>query len=113
MVQEYFSRIPGVAAAQAGYANGTAGNPSYRDVCTGTTGHAETVRVAYDPARVSLEALAVQFFMIIDPLSVNRQGNDARTQYRTGMYCKDPADRPVLARVMAGVQARVKERVAV
>nr|MCR5257076.1 peptide-methionine (S)-S-oxide reductase MsrA [Desulfovibrio sp.] len=112
-VQEYFSRIPGVASTEAGYANGVAVNPSYRDVCTGETGHAETVRVAYDPARVSLETLAVQFFRIIDPVSVNRQGNDRGTQYRTGMYYKDPADRPVLARVMAGVQARMKERVAV
>ena len=112
-VQEHFSRIPGVAETQAGYANGTARHPSYREVCTGKTGHAETVRVTYNPALVSLETLAVQFFKIIDPLSVNRQGNDIGTQYRTGMYYADPADRPVLARVMAGVQANVKGHVAV
>ena len=112
-VQEYFSRIPGVAETQAGYANGTARHPSYREVCTGKTGHAETVRVTYNPALVSLETLAVQFFKIIDPLSVNRQGNDIGTQYRTGMYYADPADRPVLASVMAGVQASVQGQVAV
>ena len=112
-VQEYFSRIPGVAETQAGYANGSARHPSYREVCTGKTGHAETVRVTYNPALVSLETLAVQFFAIIDPLSVNRQGNDAGTQYRTGMYYADPADRPVLASVMAGVQASVQGKVAV
>ena len=112
-VQEHFSRIPGVAETQAGYANGTARHPSYREVCTGKTGHAETVRVTYNPALVSLETLAVQFFKIIDPLSVNRQGNDTGTQHRTGMYYADPADRPVLARVMAGVQANVKGHVAV
>lgn len=75
-VEEYFSRIPGVYDAVSGYANGTTENPTYEEVCTGKTGHAETVKVRYDPSIVSLESLAKQYFKIINPLSVNQQGND-------------------------------------
>lgn len=112
-VEEYFSRIPGVLHVVSGYANGNTENPSYEEVCTGTTGHAETVRITYDPARVSLKTLAVQFFRIIDPVSVNRQGNDIGSQYRTGMYYTDAADRDVLAAVMAGVQQTCDQSLAV
>lgn len=80
-VEEYFSLIPGVADATSGYANGHTENPSYDDVCHRNTGHAETVRVTYDPSIISLKTLVEQLFEIIDPLSVNRQGNDFGTQY--------------------------------
>ncbi len=103
-VEEYFSRIPGVLSTTAGYANGIRENPTYREVCTGRTGHAETVRVAYDPHTIPLRTLAAQFFKIIDPVSVNRQGNDVGSQYRTGMYYTDAADKAVLSAVMAEVQ---------
>ena len=93
-VEEYFSRVPGVVDAVSGYANGTVENPAYEQVCGGDTGHAETVRVAYDPAVVSLGTLVGQLFRIIDPLSVNRQGNDVGEQYRTGVYFTDEADLP-------------------
>lgn len=105
-VEEYYSRIPGVLEAIPGYANGTTKNPSYEQVSTGTTGHAETVRVVYDPARVDLETLARQFFKIIDPFSVNRQGNDRGSQYRSGIYYRDEADRAVLAKIMAAEQVK-------
>ena len=75
-VEEYFSRIPGVEEATVGYANGSTENPDYESVCSGQTGHAETVHVRYDPQKVSLATLTRQFFKIIDPLSVNRQGNE-------------------------------------
>lgn len=104
-VAEYFSRIPGVMEAEAGYANGETKNPGYEDVCRGDTGHAETVRVRYDPEVVSLEILTDRFFQIIDPTSRNRQGNDVGTQYRTGIYYVDPLDRPVLKQVMDRVRA--------
>ena len=103
-VEEYFSRIPGVLSTTAGYANGIRENPTYREVCTGRTGHAETVRVAYDPHTIPLRTLAAQFFKTIDPVSVNRQGNDVGSQYRTGMYYTDAADKAVLSAVMAEVQ---------
>ena len=88
-VEEYFSLVPGVADAVSGYANGSVANPTYEQVCSGATGHAETVRVTYDPAVVSLKTLVEQLFAIIDPLSVNRQGNDVGSQYRTGIYYVD------------------------
>ena len=103
-VEEYFSRIPGVTETSVGYANGHTPRPTYREVCDGDTGHAEAVLVRYDPLRVSLDLLARQFFKIIDPTSVNRQGNDVGTQYRTGIYYNDAADRNVLAVIMAEEQ---------
>ena len=105
-VEEYFSRIPGVVATSAGYANGHTPSPDYRAVCTGQTGHAETVRVQYDPGKVNLATLVRHFFSIIDPFSVNRQGNDVGTQYRTGLYYADAADRDELAALMAEEQAK-------
>lgn len=104
-IEEYFSRIPGVADVQVGYANGTTEDPSYEQVCTGTTGYAETARIAYDPSIVSLETLTRQFFKVIDPTSVNRQHNDVGSQYRTGVYYTDEADLPVLQEVFDEVQS--------
>ena len=89
-VEEYFSRITGVHEVTVGYANGSKANPSYEEVCSGNTGHAETVHVLYDPRVVRLKTLAQQFFKIINPLSSNRQGNDVGTQYRTGIYYANP-----------------------
>ena len=74
-VEEYFSRIPGVCDTECGYANGTRSNPTYEEVCSDTTGFAETVRIMYNPDIVALRILVRQFFKIIDPVSVNRQGN--------------------------------------
>lgn len=103
-VAEYYSRIPGVASAVSGYANGTVENPTYEQVCSHTTGHAETVRVTYDPAIISLKTLTTQLFRIIDPLSVNRQGNDVGDQYRTGVYYTDEADLPTIQAVFEAEQ---------
>ena len=85
-VEEYFSRIPGVAGAVSGYANGRVERPTYEQVCSDTTGFAEAVRISYDPDVVTLRILIRQFFEIIDPVSVNRQGNDRGSQYRTDVY---------------------------
>lgn len=112
-VEEYFSRIPGVYEAESGYANGTTENPSYEDVCYRNTGHAETVHVRYDPDLVSLKTLTEQYFKIVDPLSVNRQGNDAGSQYRTGVYYTDEADLPVLEAVFAAEQEKHDQQLAV
>ena len=112
-VAEYFSRIPGVPDVTVGYANGTTENPTYEQVCSGKTGHAEVVHIRYDPHIVSLKTLAEQFFKIINPISLNRQGNDVGSQYRTGMYYVNDADNIVLASVMADVQKKYDKPLAV
>ena len=112
-VEEYFSRIHGVVDLTVGYANGTTEKPTYEQVCSGKTGHAEAVHIRYDPQAVSLKTLAEQFFKIINPISVNRQGNDAGSQYRTGMYFLTAEDKAILASVMAGVQKKYGKPLAV
>ncbi|WP_315506362.1 peptide-methionine (S)-S-oxide reductase MsrA [Pyramidobacter piscolens] len=110
-VEEYFSRIPGVRDAVSGYANGQTENPTYEEVCSGLTGHAETVRVSYEPRVVSLETLTEQFFQIIDPTVRDRQGNDAGRQYRTGVYYADAAERGSLERIFAAEQKKYKQKI--
>lgn len=105
-VEEFFSRVPGVRSVSSGYANGGTLNPTYEDVCSQRAGHAETVHVRYAPETVSLKTLTELFFTIIDPTSVNRQGNDRGVQYRTGIYFTDPADQSVIASVMQAESAK-------
>ena len=90
--EHYFKMIKGVVGTTVGYANSIIENPSYKDVCSGDTLAAETVKVDYDPSSVSLEFLTRMFFHAIDPTSLNRQGNDIGTQYRTGIYYTDNED---------------------
>ena len=87
-VEKFFEQFDGVIATEVGYANGPDEAPSYEDVCR-SSGHAETVKVVYDESRLSLTELLNFYFMVIDPLSVNKQGNDRGIQYRTGIYCTD------------------------
>jgi len=109
-VEAYFSRIPGVYDVTVGYANGDTENPTYEEVCTKSTGHAETVHVLYDPQTVHLQTLTEQFFSIIDPLSVNKQGNDVGSQYRTGIYYTDQADVETLEAVMKQVAEKYDQK---
>ncbi len=88
-VEEYFSRIEGVLDTVSGYANGKTDNPSYEDVSHHNSGHAEAVKIDYDESVVSLPELLIHLFRIIDPTSLNRQGNDKGVQYRTGVYYTD------------------------
>jgi peptide-methionine (S)-S-oxide reductase len=81
-----FSRVRGVLDVENGYSNGHVKQPSYEDVCTGDTGHAEVVHLVYDPAQVSLQQLLGVFFSIHDPTTLNRQGDDVGPQYRSGVY---------------------------
>lgn len=85
-VEAAFRRVPGVVSTEAGYEGGTMESPSYRDVCTGRTGHAETVRVVYDAAKVRYEELLDVFWGCHDPTTLNRQGPDFGTQYRSAIF---------------------------
>ena len=111
--EHYFKMVNGVVETQVGYANGHTENPTYQDVCTDKTGFAETVRVVYDHEVISLEFLTEMYFKAIDPTSVNQQGHDKGTQYRTGIYYTDEEDVPTLQAVYNQVQAQVKLRLAV
>ncbi len=92
-VEVAFRQVPGVRNAEAGYEGGTLSNPSYKDVCTGRTGHAEVVEVTYDPARVSFDDLVDVFFTSHDPTTLNRQGPDVGTQYRSAIFYHDEEQR--------------------
>jgi peptide methionine sulfoxide reductase msrA/msrB len=105
-VQAYMARIYGVASTTVGYANGQTASPTYEDVLHRGTGHAETVHVRYDPARVSLRPLLEAFLDIIDPTVRDRQGNDVGSQYRTGIYYGDPGDLEVIEQVLAEEQKK-------
>jgi len=88
-----FERVKGVGAVVSGYAGGTIPNPSYRQVCSGTTGHAEVIQVDYDPAQVSFDTLLDLFFASHDPTTLNRQRADTGTQYRPGIFCHSSEQR--------------------
>ena len=111
--EHFFKLIDGVVETQVGYANGTVENPTYEQVCTHTTGHAETVRVVYDPERIGLEFLLDMYFKAIDPTLEDQQGHDVGPQYRTGIYYTDPADLPAIDKAYADEQARYEEPLAV
>ncbi len=112
-VEKYMASVRGVVGAEAGYANGTSKSPTYGDVSTGRTGHAETVRVDYDPSVAPLPFLLELFYKAIDPTSLNQQGNDVGTQYRSGIYYTNPADRPVIERSLAELQEQYDKPIAV
>jgi len=95
-VEEYMSRIDGVVETKVGYANGHTENPTYEEVCTNTTGHAEACYIKYDENILPLEELLNRFWRIIDPTLLNRQGPDIGSQYRTGIYYIDEDDLPTI-----------------
>ena len=99
--EHFFKLIDGVTDTQVGYANGTVENPSYEQVCTHKTGHAETVKVVYDPEKIGLEFLLDMYFKAIDPTLEDQQGHDVGPQYRTGIYYTDLADLPIIEKRVA------------
>ncbi len=112
-MEAYMARVYGVADATVGYANGNTENPSYEDLVYKNSGHAETVHLLYDPERVSLEDILGYYFKVIDPTSLNKQGNDRGVQYRTGIYYTNEKDLPVIETVMKSVQAKYNKPLAV
>ena len=100
-----FSELQGVAAVQSGYAGGDVENPSYKAVCTGRTGHAEVVQVTFDPAVISYEDLLRVFFTIHDPTTLNRQGADTGTQYRSVIFFADVAQEEAARKIIAEFEA--------
>jgi len=112
-LEKYFSQIPGVTGTKVGYANGKTVNPTYEEVCTGTTGFAETVEVKYDPSKISLNTLLKAYFSVIDPTSLNKQGNDIGTQYRTGIYYTNPSDEKIMKDFIVQEQKKYKKPIVV
>mgnify|MGYP000853974013 FL=1 len=111
--EKYLGLINGVVKTEVGYANGNTENPSYEDVCRRNTGHAETVKVVYNPKVIDLETLLKLFYKAIDPVAINRQGYDIGTQYRTGVYYVDKEDEAVIKESLNELQKEYKEPLAV
>ncbi len=93
-VEAAFRQVPGVVEVAVGYGGGTLPDPTYRDVCSGRTGHAEVVEVDYDPAKVAFDRLLDVFWQVHDPTTLNRQGPDVGTQYRSAIFVHDADRRP-------------------
>lgn len=104
--EHYFKQIEGVLNTEVGFANGHTENPTYKEVYTDTTGYAETVRIQYDDTVADLEFLLQMFFKAIDPTSLNKQGHDEGTRYRTGVYYTDDNDLPIIQQVFAQEQQK-------
>jgi peptide-methionine (S)-S-oxide reductase len=99
-LEAVFDQLNGVISVESGYSNGHVPNPTYRQVCGGNTGHAEVVRLTFDPSVISFRALLDVFFTIHDPTTLNRQGNDIGTQYRSGIYFHSPEQERIAHQVI-------------
>ena len=110
-LEAVYEKVEGVTAVASGYANGHVERPSYEQVCGGHTGHAEVVRSGFDTAKISLREILEIFFVIHDPTTLNRQGIDVGTQYRSGIYFHDEAQQAVAREVLAEVNAHHGGRV--
>ena len=111
--EHFFKQIEGVVDTEVGYANGITENPTYKEVCTDKTQFAETVHVIYNPQIVGLRFLLNMYFKAIDPISVNRQGHDVGSQYRTGIYYTDNNDVKIIDEVYSEQQALYEQKLAV
>lgn len=110
-VEEFFSRVNGVINTEVGYANGRMKNPTYEDVCYGNTYFAEVCVVDYDEEKLSLEEILNKFWSIIDPTTLNRQGNDVGSQYRTGIYYVDKADEEIILQNLDNLQKKYIKKI--
>ncbi len=110
-LEAVYELVDGVLAVESGYANGQVPQPTYEQVCGGDTGHVEVVKVSFDADRITLREVLEIFFTIHDPTTLNRQGNDVGTQYRSGIYWADPAHEAVARDVRAEADAANRGRV--
>ena len=111
--EKYLSNIGGIIETDAGYANGTTQNPTYEEVCDGNTGYAETVRVVYDTQKASLPFILNLYYDVIDPTTINRQGGDVGSQYRTGIYYTDEEDKEIIQQSILNLRVRHDRPIAI
>ena len=104
-LEAVYDRVEGVLDVESGYSNGAVSQPTYEQVCSGRTGYAEVVKIQFDASRISLREILEIFFVIHDPTTLNRQGNDVGTQYRSGIYVHHPAQETVARGVIAHIAA--------
>lgn len=104
-LEAVYDQVKGVQSVESGYMGGHVQNPTYRAVCTGQTGHAEVIQITYDPQVVAFKDLLDVFFTIHDPTTLNRQGNDVGTQYRSAIYYHSPEQKAVAEQTIAAVNA--------
>ncbi len=104
-MQDLIRRVPGVISTRVGYAGGEIENPTYRDICTGRSGHAEAIEIVFDPARLTYRRLLEFFFQIHDPSTLDRQGNDRGTQYRSAIFYADQRQKETAEAVIRAVDA--------
>lgn len=111
--EKYFSVVSGIVTTDVGYANGNTENPTYEEVCYNNTGHAETVRILYNPLEISLEFILNLYYEVINPISINRQGGDRGPQYRTGIYYVDDEDREIIINSIKNLQKKYDKPIAI
>ncbi len=111
--EKYLENIPGVLSTEVGYANGNTVNPTYKEVCYNNTGHAETVKVEYDDDRIGLLYILELYYDVINPVSINRQGGDIGSQYRTGIYYIDDKDEAIIHGSINELQKKYKDKIAI
>ena len=110
-LEAVYEELEGVVDVESGYSGGGVVNPTYRAVCDGTTGHAEVVRIEFDPAKISYREILEVFFVIHDPTTLNRQGNDVGTQYRSVIFTHGDAQKATAGAVIAEAQAALKGKI--
>lgn len=101
--EAYFRQLPGVLSTEVGYSGGTSVNPTYEAVCTGRTGHAESLKIVFDPSKIGYETLLRHFFRMHDPTSRDRQGGDVGTQYRSAVFYESPEQRGMAEKIIAAL----------
>jgi peptide-methionine (S)-S-oxide reductase len=112
-VEAYFQQLKGVLSTKVGYGQGHVEKPTYQQVCSGTTGHTEVCEITYDESLLSLEKILEHFFRIIDPVTLNRQGPDQGTQYRSGVYYSDEGERELVLAFIKDKQPAYREPIVV
>ena len=112
-VQAYFQQLKGVLETRVGYGQGNIADPTYHQVCSGTTGHTEVCALSYDEVTLPLEKVLEHFFRIVNPTTLNQQGTDKGTQYRSGIYYSDEADREAIFQFIQDMQACYRDKIVV